>query len=217
MSALLAGCAQLFPTTYRFRMTVAVDTPQGLRTGSSVMEISVKEASWRIADSARAGVHLKGQAVAVDLPLGRTLFALLTDEGRGEIMTGVTRALYPGFVGGADHFIEAAPKLAAMRNGPPREMAREDYPLLVTFADIRDPTSVARVDPEDLAATFGSGMRLRRISVAVTDEAISTGIDERLGWLGSYRNKTFAGNRFAIEPTLSDSLMAGAFTTESVQ
>ncbi|MEP6785059.1 MAG: hypothetical protein ABI898_04875 [Sphingomonadales bacterium] len=58
---------------------------------------------------------------------------------------------------------------------PPR-----DYPLLVTFADVHDPKSVVRVDPADLEATFGPGVRLKAIIVAATDEPITTRIEERL-------------------------------------
>lgn len=61
------------------------------------------------------------------------------------------------------------------------------YPMLVTFTDLSDPTSVAEVDPDDLAATFGKGVRLKRITVQITDDPVTTGIEERLGWLGNER------------------------------
>jgi hypothetical protein len=45
------------------------------------------------------------------------------------------------------------------------ELPREPYrPLLVTFADINDPASVQRVDPDDLAASFGPGYALSQRS-----------------------------------------------------
>ncbi|MGB7418161.1 MAG: hypothetical protein WA918_03180, partial [Erythrobacter sp.] len=34
------------------------------------------------------------------------------------------------------------------------------------------------------AATFGEGTSLKRITVKLTDDPVTTGIDERLGWLG---------------------------------
>ncbi len=40
-----------------------------------------------------------------------------------------------------------------------RALARENYPLLVTFDNINDPASVRRVDPGDLPASFGRGYR----------------------------------------------------------
>ena len=59
--------------------------------------------------------------------------------------------------------------------------------MLVTFADRDDPTSVARVDPDDLAASFGEGVKLRRITVQLTDDPVTSGIEERLGWLTEHR------------------------------
>jgi hypothetical protein len=59
--------------------------------------------------------------------------------------------------------------------------------MLVTFGDLADPTSVARVDPDDLASTFGEGVRLRRITVELTDDLVTTGIEKRLGWLPNVR------------------------------
>ena len=72
----------------------------------------------------------------------------------------------------------------------PRHFSRADrvnkrsaYPMLVTFGDLDDPTSVERVDPDELAATFGEGVRLKRITVQVTDDPVTSGIGQRLGWL----------------------------------
>jgi hypothetical protein len=48
----------------------------------------------------------------------------------------------------------------------------EQYPLMVTFADLADPASVALVDPNDLAATFGPGVRLKAVTLEVTDAPV---------------------------------------------
>lgn len=57
---------------------------------------------------------------------------------------------------------------------------RSAYPMLVTFGDLGDPTSVARVDPDDLAASFGEGVSLKRVTVELTDDPVTKGIEERL-------------------------------------
>ncbi|MEX2490602.1 MAG: hypothetical protein WD425_02455, partial [Nitrospirales bacterium] len=65
-----------------------------------------------------------------------------------------------------------------------RELAPEDYPLLVTFTDITDPTTVKTVDPDNLAATFGPGVSLKRITLEITDEPVTEGkIENVLRWL----------------------------------
>jgi hypothetical protein len=45
---------------------------------------------------------------------------------------------------------------------------------------------VQRVDPANLAASFGPGIRLKRITVEVTDDDVTTGIEKRLRWLGDH-------------------------------
>lgn len=55
--------------------------------------------------------------------------------------------------------------------------------MLVTFRDIDDPASVEKVDPANLAATFGEGVSLKRITVELTDGPVTRGIEERLPWL----------------------------------
>jgi hypothetical protein len=47
--------------------------------------------------------------------------------------------------------------------------------MLVTFVDINDPTTVQRVDPDNLAATFGPGVSLKRITLEITDEKVMAG------------------------------------------
>lgn len=65
-----------------------------------------------------------------------------------------------------------------------RELDPKDYPLLVTFTDITDPTTVKQVNPTNLAATFGPGVSLKRITLEITDEPVTEGkIEHVLGWL----------------------------------
>ena len=106
----LIGCAG--PRfTYRYRMTVEVDTPAGLRTGSSVIEVTTR---WDNAPPHASGVHsrVRGQAVAVDMPGGDTLFALLRND-----KSGIDAAQYYarealGFTGGQSMPTPIAPRCA---------------------------------------------------------------------------------------------------------
>lgn len=75
--ATLSGCG-LFNTkaSYRFRMTVEVATPQGLRTGSSVYEVVAEQNNTRrLADERAGGTVTRGEAVVVDLPVGTIVCA----------------------------------------------------------------------------------------------------------------------------------------------
>ena len=65
------------------------------------------------------------------------------------------------------------------------------YPMLVTFEDITDPASVRLVDPADLAASFGPGVRLKSVVLEVTDEPVTEGRVEDLvsSAGGPFRNR----------------------------
>lgn len=59
--------------------------------------------------------------------------------------------------------------------------------MLVTFDDITKPETVQRVNPEDLASVFGDGVRLKAVTLEVTEEAVTEGLlDALLPWLGPY-------------------------------
>lgn len=195
-SMLLGGCGLRLPT-YNYRMTVEVDTPQGMRSGSSVIEVRTAR-GYGIPDRALS-TRIRGEAAAVDLPGGRTLFALLSGEGNY----------------GAEHYApNAYERVLAREIGPlgvkvgwddwlrelrrqrrpavlPRRVLRVvnelwlTYPLLVRFSDLRDAKSVEVVDPDYLAASLGSGIKLKRILIAITGAPVTIGIEKRLPNFGT--------------------------------
>lgn len=80
--SLIAGCGDRLPT-YRYRLTVEVETPEGLRIGSSVIEVRThKGAAFPGPEAATAQVQVRGEAVAVDLGYRGVVFALLTGPDR---------------------------------------------------------------------------------------------------------------------------------------
>ena len=70
---------------------------------------------------------------------------------------------------------------------PPVPLPRANWPLMVTFDDLADPKTVRRVDPDNLAATFGPGVELRAVTLEVTGDPVTEGrVESLLGWLGPY-------------------------------
>jgi hypothetical protein len=147
--------------------------------------------------------RIKGEAVVVDLPGGKTLFALLRSENNVDWASYVYVYLAPQkkgepFAEQLDNVLEVTGKQTLPRMWPPVAFLKERsaYPMMVTFGDLADPTSVAQVNPDDLAANFGEGAKLKRITVELTNDPVTTGIEKRLGWLPSYYNKQLSGDRF---------------------
>lgn len=123
--------------------------------------------------------------MAVDLPDGRTLFALLRSVISPDWSAHIMHVLAPDTPG--ESYVETLDDALLVTEAtevPRTYMSAKDissYPMLVTFGDLDDPTSVERVDPDDLAASFGEGVALKRITVQITDDPVTTGIEGRLG------------------------------------
>lgn len=193
---MLPGCAfaEDKAPDYRYRLTVEVETPEGLKTGSNVIEVRQS-----IGRSGSSPLHsqiyrsTKGEAVAVDLPGGKTLFALLRSDNDIEWAAQVMHRLAPEIDGETsedafDNVLLTTGKVDVPRTFPPVAWIpeRSAYPMLVTFGDLADPTTVALVNPDDLSATFGRGFVLKRITVELTDDPVTTGVEGRLSWLRSH-------------------------------
>ena len=175
----------------RYRLTATVETPQGERTAFSVIESSTNRSITR--------VRVRGEAVAVDLPGGQTLFVLLRSASMVDWAASlpgipVIEADVPAH-GLAERQAQLERQFAAMARdrdvyylwGPGVAKERAQYlPYMVRFRDPADPKSVEQVDPVDLAKTFGPGCRLKSLTVQVTDDPMTRGIEKRLGWLGEF-------------------------------
>src|ERR1700736_3642474 len=65
MALALAGCGKV--ERYRYKLTLAVNTPEGIRRGSSVVEVTF----WEVSLPARGVANqLRGEALYVDLGPG---------------------------------------------------------------------------------------------------------------------------------------------------
>ena len=195
--------------TYRYRLTVEVDTPEGLKSGSSVIEVRTEVADRAILPDAKTlDIQVTGEAVTVDLGQRGLLFALLQSEERVGWAGGVMELVTPRPKGGphkdayanwhaamtANTGRHVLPRYAPQVYSPPGPPDKpgdppRDYPLLVRFRDVADPTTVERVDPDDLAKSFGPDVKLRKITVELTENAVTTEIEKRLGWLPTVYSK----------------------------
>lgn len=170
-----------YPTySWGQKTVVTVMTPEGERSGSAVVQVSWKDGPDLLADAPHLKYEVRGEATVVDLGNGKYLFALIKGaERRGLAVFGGQTEL-PRFTNSLLPLVKAT----AASRGESSEVPPIHRPLLVTFADITDPASVARVDPDDLAASFGEGYALSSITLAITDEKVTKGrVEAVLGWL----------------------------------
>ena len=195
----------------RYRLTAVVETPEGLRSGSSVIEVA-----WAMSRTSPplggSGYTVKGEAAAVDLPGGQTLFVLLRSAEDVDWAAWVIKRIpTAGMIEQAKPTpSERAEQIASEKRyldlvradrgvhavwkpEPPHNLPGLSIPYLVRFRDIADPKSVEQVDPDDLAKTFGLGVSLGSLTVQVTDAPVTSGIEKRLKWLAAKKDPWMAG------------------------
>ena len=204
-AAVLGGCGILGDEkSYRFRMTIEVETPQGLKTGSGVYEISARKLIALTSEEHEGSAGARGEATVVDLA-GGPLFVLLKNNDAGQpLHARVTAALAPGApLNPIASYVATVGDLGGMFASAKAELPREDWPLMVRFRDIDDPKSVEKVDPEAIG--------VKRIVVETTGDEVTTGIEKRLGWLGDRGHLLDSDSGPTIHPTFAQTIKHGAF------
>jgi hypothetical protein len=201
VAAFLFGCTHKISN--RYRLTVEVETPEGVKSGSGVIDVERRILySWvpSTPEMRREEQFVTGEAISVDLGKRGILFVLLTCRDpknnpedcnalklpervlrrRGEVSIRPAKGQ-----SNTDWLIEKALSVAAALG--PRPVSIEDLPMMVRFGDLNVPKSVAAVDPESLAKSFGEGVKLGAVTVEMTDAPVTTGIEQKLQWLVGFK------------------------------
>jgi hypothetical protein len=188
-------------TTLRYRLTFEVETPEGVKTGSGVnMAGYSAEPAMFGTNPFHWGVW-KGEAIPVDLGSRGTFYALLIgrNETTGAPETSRDQAEMAGrilvpeaWTGNQSGGTVGKLYFASGKADVPASL----IPFLVRFRDEKVPKTVEAVDRSNLAASFGPGVRMKRVWIeavsggvfpfnmlGITGTPVTTGIDKRLGWL----------------------------------
>src|ERR1700730_14148032 len=206
----LAACGR--SESYRYKLTLAVNTPDGVKSGSSVVEALFREVS--IPERGTMN-KLRGQALYLDLgPGARPLIALLTSHLHPKFGEAQRWTRYGGAIirlmcrlyglTPSDDYMDDVPRIAHLRGA--HRITPNDLPDLVTFADINNPKTVIEVDPNNLQATLGPGVSWNEITLESTDEPITTGIRAKLPWIPAYRHRMLDGDSWYHKHPLANTL-----------
>ena len=189
---------------HKYRLTVEVETPEGIRSASGVMSVHPDRSYSRGGQT-----RTRGDAVLVDLGGGKNLVALLAHIDKTLDLDGM-------------NYLALRAYKAAGRNVSFNEMGRLTgsvpvtgalIPVLLTFTDPRDPATARAVLPDDIAAVFGNGFRLHGVAVEVVPngvwpldfggrlgDPVSRGIESKLPWWNGAENPAATALRAAGLP-----------------
>jgi hypothetical protein len=172
---------------HKYRLTVEVETPTGIKSASGVMSVHPDRGYSRAGHTAT-----RGDAVFVDLGGGKNIVALLAHLDKSVETDGI-------------NYVALRAYKASGRNVSFNEMNRVTgtvpvtgalIPVLLTFTDPSDPATAHAVRPDDLEAAFGNGFHLHGVSAEVVPnglwpldfggalgEPVTRGIESKLPWL----------------------------------
>lgn len=167
-----------FPSgSWRYKMTVTVETPEGVKTGFAVREVTVISVP-QLTPEMKPTVKLKGEAVVVDLGKRGLLFALLKGNKLGESHArNLPFYAFPYEKGGTTKSgIRHYSRLKAVS----AELEPELYPTFVHFRDLQTHTETlydamfraanhysVQGTEEGLSAIFNSSAAEWKRSIAV--------------------------------------------------
>jgi hypothetical protein len=197
------SCTQMYPSgKWRYKITVNVETPEGLKSGAAVREVTFKSGPKILPDVAGSTSKVTGEAVVIDLGHGKYLFALMDVDGSYQIV----HDIFPYEASSPRNYIEYYQSLT----GQKKALSPSQYPLLVTFADIKDPKTVKKVSSNDLSKAFGQGIVLKDMTLEMTDENLTFKIEGWLTWLLNLKSN-IDGTFVTTSRDLSNTLHVGNF------
>jgi len=191
LAALVIGeRTYLYRPDHKYRLTVEVDTPEGVRSASGVISVHPNR-GYGGSGSGPAGPRIKGDAVFVDLGSGRNLAALLLHGTNPAETDGMSYLPFRAFAaaGRRIDFRDVKKQTETVA------VTGELIPTLMTFGDVSNPASARLADPAKLSAVLGQGFGLRRVSLLIVPagvwpldfggalgEPVTRDIQSRLPW-----------------------------------
>jgi hypothetical protein len=200
---LLVGQVLLFPAnSWRYRFTMEIETPEGVRTGSVVRQVHVGT-GMKIGDSSGANMFMRGEALAVDLGERGVLFALLNRDQNVDYGGYIVFEAfpYPGSKSGPLGGIATSEGIAYYSSLTGKaEVPVDKLPTLVRFRDISDSKTVELVDPNNLSKSLGIGVKLKSATIEMvnkgiwplnalsfTGEPVTAKIEGILPWISNFK------------------------------
>lgn len=150
--------------TWRYKITVEVETPEGIKTGSAIREVRAKTNLTKYINPDVKGMTYEviGEAVVVDLGKGKILLELPSYE-----------VFFTAFkIKDYKSDIERFESLPVSSVG---EIDSSNHPF-ITFSNLDDPQTIKTVYAESFEKIFGENFKLNRVSLQKTDEEVTWGI-----------------------------------------
>lgn len=174
---------------HKYRLTVEVETPDGVKSASSVLAVTPDRGYTR-----GGSTRTSGDAVVVDVGGGKSLVALLAHlDGKLDLtaINYVALRAYTAARGQRVNFNDMSKQTGIV------PVAGELIPILLVSSDPANPASMKLVTSDNLESALGKGFRVHGITAEVVPngfwpidfggalgEPVTRGIAGRLPWVG---------------------------------
>ncbi len=149
--------------TWYYRITIEVETPEGIKTGSTVRRVVARLNTLKLFPQENDFVHhITGEAVVVDLGERGVLFALIDLESYLDIYNAIPSDLPYKSI---KHF-RYYDALPSGTHG----ILEKEKPTLVTFDNLEDPKTFKKLEYGELESTLGKGVKINQILIELTDD-----------------------------------------------
>ncbi|MHB0768130.1 hypothetical protein [Bradyrhizobium sp. 5.13L] len=202
---------------HKYRLTVEVITPDGIRTGSGILAV-VPDRNYN-----RSGRTMtRGEAVFVDLGQGKNLVALLAHRQGAKLdlddINYVALRAHGAARGNRVSFNDISRQTGTV------PVQGELIPVLVSFGDLADPASARLVASDHAEAVLGDGYAIIGLTAEVVPngfwpidfggalgEPVTRGIQAKLPWLAAPGDPAATALKAAGLPTLGANEAQEAF------
>jgi hypothetical protein len=199
--AAVLAVAGLAPTgcggeTYPFRYKLALELEVDGAIKRAFNVVATTEYTVSFPQSAVRG-STTGESLYLDLGSGRRPLVALLTRRRGSAVETYGEDILEQVYGGKYSWHDGRnPGLEALiKNRGTKAITIKQLPELVTFADPADPKTVLAVDPNDLTATLGPGVKWHSMTIEITDEPVTTGLELKLPWIDKMASTMLDGLR----------------------
>ncbi|MDK4715912.1 hypothetical protein [Rhizobium sp. CNPSo 4039] len=164
---------------YRYRLTVNFIVDGKPLSAAGIVQETIHKPPCILLEQTCGRVSIKGDAIPVTFPNGKTAFVLL------EVIDGhrITTGEY------ASSALPSPPKNQKMN-----VLLNQDFgvsnnllPNIIYFSNLDDPYSMTIIDPEKIAEVAGQNASYLNATIRVTEEPITRTVSNYLLWLSTFK------------------------------
>lgn len=191
--------------TYRFKLTVELNTPGGLKTASGVFEVYEFQDYGMPGWNTHYGIR-EGEAIYVETGAKPLILIMATGgkELEGDYFPELGQIAFSDLdkndwktarelsrMVGAQAIVRSCFDIPGTPGHRYRERRNDCYPTFVSIDSVVDPKTIKVFAADEIEENLGRGVKLARITISIVDEPIHHDIVNRLLWLTKIENMHF--------------------------